>query len=72
MQDGLLPEQRATLRTLTFGDPPANTVDLARLKACTGQYECICDTCTAERIRRVKRGIRPSSPIPTRVARRAA
>lgn len=32
--------------------------------ACDGTYECICDVCTAERIRRVNRGIRLSAPIP--------
>jgi hypothetical protein len=41
--------------------PPPEREDVqAPNPGCSGEMTCICDWCTAERVRRVKRGIRPT------------
>ena len=55
----------ATLRVLTF-DPeqPDNLVVLDGITPCTDQYDCPCPACKLDRARRIKRGVRPSQPLP--------
>lgn len=63
---------RATLRTLTFPpQPPPDAVVIPMPGPCTSEMTCICDVCTAERIRRVKHGVRSSRPIPVKVRKAA-
>lgn len=57
----------AVLRVLTTEIPEdAITVDGER--ACDGSYGCGCLKCSADRVAAVKRGVRPSAPIPIRRA----
>ncbi len=48
---------------MTFDSPPTS-VALPPSHACSGEMTCICDHCTAERVRRVKWGVRrpPKQP----------
>lgn len=37
-------------------------------RSCDGTMTCSCELCELEREHRVKRGIRPRTPLPTRIA----
>jgi hypothetical protein len=63
--------ETAKLRTLTFGQPDSEAVVAVKADTCEGSMTCICDVCTAERIRRVRHGVRSSRPIPVKVRKAA-
>lgn len=54
------------LRVLTTDpQPPDNLVRLpSDPQACSGEMVCPCLSCQAERSQRVRRGVRPSQPLP--------
>ena len=66
--------QQPVLRVLpTEPEPPSNLVPLpSDGPSCTGEMTCSCLRCSNERAQRVRRGVRPSSPIPLKVIRKAA
>ena len=58
----------ATLRVLTFDpEPSPDTIcSLDDVRPCDGSMTCPCDRCRADRSAAVRRGVRPSEPIPVR------
>jgi hypothetical protein len=64
----------ATLHILTPDpQPPDNLVAFAMPGACAGEMTCDCVTCQAERVARVKRGVRATGSQPWQPrARKAA
>ena len=56
---------QAILRTLTFpAERPDNLILLDNTIACDGGYSCPCLGCELDRQRALKRGVRPSQPLP--------
>lgn len=62
------PATAATLRVLTTDpEPPSNLVTLDNTVACNDSYTCPCIACHLGRVRAMRRGVRPSSPLPVKM-----
>lgn len=68
-------QDRARLRIVTFENAlPEHAVSVPMAVACTGAYDCHCESCDGERRERVLRGVQRTkgNPLAPRPARRAA
>lgn len=58
---------QARLRVLTFDpEPPDNLISLNGTVECNDRYDCLCARCHLDRVVALRRGVRPSRPIPVR------